>query len=190
MGKWINRGLKSLIHNYSSVIHLKRQGTRSINSSTKTQNLKFSVFLKTKSLEDGLRDSIAIKWKHVISLEIHIYTWIQVPESLPEEIACLSLHAGFLVSDLHLVDAAPHSIEICDTLLMSVVKDAMSHGICWLLWQPPCYCGQFLRWPDLWLLVNERRKNHLCLVHEKANRPMEKSSWTLDGLNKFNDEMM
>ena len=46
---------------------------------------------------------------------------------------CLSLHAGFLVSDLHLVDAALHNIEICDTLLMSVVKDAMSHGICWLL---------------------------------------------------------
>ena len=73
MGKWINRGLKSLIHNHSSVVHLKRQGTGSINSSTKTQNLKFSVFLKTKSLEDDLQDSLAIKWKHVISLEIHIY---------------------------------------------------------------------------------------------------------------------
>ena len=105
MGKWINRVLISLIHNYSSVVHLKRQGTGSINSSTKTQNLKFSVLLKTKSLKDDLRDCMAIKWKHVISLEIHIYlsssSWGNRLFIIACRISCLWFASGGCSSTQH-----------------------------------------------------------------------------------------
>ena len=67
-------------------------------------------------------------------------TWGPAPQGLAGETSSLSLHTRSVFFDHYQVGGAPHNTERCDNLLMSVLKGAMNHGTCWLLWPLLCYC--------------------------------------------------